>query len=167
MLELVGGSVVRVGDATVTVAENTHYTFAPGSEDAERYKSLALRFDLPDRSIVYTGDTGPSVAVEGLARGADLMVGEMIDVAATVAQLRRTMPEMPPVMLEATTRHLNAHHLSATQLGQLAARAGAKRLVVTHEVPGSIDASDLARYRADIAREFTGPVTIANDLDRF
>lgn len=58
VVEMIDGSVVRTNGFTVRTAENTHYSFAPGSEAANRFKSLSFRFDLPERSIVYTGDTG-------------------------------------------------------------------------------------------------------------
>ena len=53
--------------------------FAPGSAEDRNYKSLSFRFDLPGRSIVYTGDTGPSAAVETLAKGADLLVSNFVE----------------------------------------------------------------------------------------
>ena len=45
-----------------------------GNTDRAEGVSLSYRFDLADRSIVYTGDTGPSKAVVALAQGADLLV---------------------------------------------------------------------------------------------
>ena len=56
----------------MTAASNSHYTFSPGSAEVAKFVSLSFRFDAPDRSIVYTGDTGPSENVERLARNADL-----------------------------------------------------------------------------------------------
>ena len=85
VVEITDGSVVKVGDVTVTAAQNTHYTFAPGSDLDHHYKSLSFRFDMPDRSIVYTGDTGPSTNVERLAKGADILVSEVSDIDRIVA----------------------------------------------------------------------------------
>ena len=81
--EIRDGARLSLDGFTVTAAENTHYSFPPGSDMDKRFDSLSFRFDLPDRSIVYTGDTGPSDAVTALARGADVLVSELID--ATVA----------------------------------------------------------------------------------
>jgi ribonuclease BN (tRNA processing enzyme) len=166
-IEIVGGSKVQIGDVQVTAAQNTHYSFAKDSPMDRRFKSLAFRLDLPERSIVYTGDTGPSGDVEVLASNADLLVSEMIDVAATVENVKRNSPTMPERALEQVVRHLTQHHLTAEQVGQLAARAQVKRVVVTHVVPGSIDSQQLTRYKAQIAKHFKGPVTVASDLDRF
>lgn len=167
VVELAGGGAVKLGDMAVTAAENSHYSFAPGSPEAARHKSLSYRFDMPGRSIVYTGDTGPSATVERLARRAGMLVSEMIDLEATLALVRRTTPGMPAPAFAAIRRHLADHHLSPEQVGRLAAAAGVSRVVVTHMVPGSHDPADLARYRAGISRHFRGPVSFAKDGDRF
>jgi ribonuclease BN (tRNA processing enzyme) len=74
---------------------------------------------------------------------------------------------MPAAMYEGVSRHLSAHHLSPEQVGEMAGRARVGRVVVTHIVPGSPSDADVARYKAAIARNFTGPAEIADDLDRF
>ena len=167
VVEMRDGDKAGLNGFTATAAENSHYSFAPGSEEAERFKSLSFRFDLPRRSIVYTGDTGPSARVEQLAKGADLLVSEMIDVGATVAKVRSNSPNMPPAMLQAVTRHLSDHHLTAEQVGDLAARADVKRVVVTHFVPGDASEGEKGAYVARIRGRFDGPAEIADDLDRF
>jgi ribonuclease BN (tRNA processing enzyme) len=116
---------------------------------------------------VYTGDTGPSAAVEALAKGADLLVSEMIDVDATLEVVRRNAPAMDASTLEAVARHLTLHHLTPVQVGELAARAEVKRVVATHLVLGAADPAAMARYKEEIASRYKGDVTIAADLDRF
>ena len=167
VVELVGGSSVSLPGARLSVVDNSHYSWPAGSDEARRFRSLSFRFDLPNRSIVYTGDTGPSPAVEQLAKGADLLVSEMIDLPATLENVRRNSPDMPPPAFEGVRQHLSRHHLSPEQVGELAARAAVKRVVVTHLVPGSMSAADKARYLADIRKNFAGPVEIANDLARY
>ena len=166
-MEIVGGSKVQIGDLQVTAAQNTHYSFQKESPLDRRFKSLSFRFDLPQRSIVYTGDTGPSTEVEALARNADLLVSEMIDVPATVENVKRNSPSIAEQALEQVVRHLTDHHLTSAQVGELAERANVKRVVLTHVVPGSIDPQQLARYKTEIAKHFKGDVTVASDLDRF
>lgn len=82
---------------TVTAAENSHYAL---TEFTSPQKSYALRFDATDRSVVFTGDTGESRAVEDLARGADILISEM----ATEADIAAVPP---PVQA-----HMRAEHLS-------------------------------------------------------
>lgn len=165
--ELTDGSRTDVAGVPVTAAQNSHYSFAPGSEPDRRFKSLSFRFALPDRVIAYTGDTGPSGAVERLARGADLLVSEMIDVAATVANVRRNTPDMSAGALAGLTRHLSEHHLTAHQVGEMAARAGVKQVVVTHLVATGATPQQMEALQADVEEAFKGKVTLAHDLDRF
>ena len=63
------GTIFQDANVKVTAVENSHFHFQPGSPGFGKYKSYAYRFDAPDRSIVFTGDTGPSDAVAGLAKG--------------------------------------------------------------------------------------------------
>ena len=165
--EIGGGDTVILGSTRITAVQNSHYSFAAGSEQDRRFKSLSFRFDTPGRSIVYTGDTGPSPAVERLAQGADLLVSEMIDVPATVANVRRNTPAMSAAALSDLTWHLSHHHLTPAQVGELAGRAKVKRLVVTHMVPGNLTPGAVAAYLKAVAANFAGPSEIADDLDRF
>ena len=167
VIELRDGETLAVDGMRITAAQNSHYDFAPGSIEDRNYKSFSLRFDLPDRSIVYTGDTGPSPAVEQLAKGADLLVSEMIDMGGTLAAVDRNSPDMPPEARRQLEQHLSTHHLTPGAVGQLAARAGVGALVITHFAAGTPDPDRTARYLADIRTHFAGRVTLANDLDRF
>lgn len=84
------GAIFARDGLTVTAVENTHYAL---TDFASPQKSYALRFDTAERSIVFTGDTGESRAVEDLARGAEVRVSEMVtdaDIAAVPLRCRRT-----------------------------------------------------------------------------
>jgi ribonuclease BN (tRNA processing enzyme) len=165
--ELIDGSVVALDGLSVTAAENTHFKIPENSAESEKAKSLSFRFDMEDRSIVYTGDTGPSEAVEKLARNADLLVSEMMDIPAVLEIIRKVNPNMPQQQLDRIEWHFRAHHLLPRQVGELAANAGVKRVVVTHMVPNINNEAMAERYRAEIAEAFDGDIDIANDLDRF
>lgn len=166
VVELAGGATVRVGDMTVRTAQNTHYDFAPGSAEDGAYKSLSYRFDTTGRSIAYTGDTGPSPAVVALAKGADLLVSEMIDLDLTLAKVAQNSPNMPGPARAKLVEHLSTHHLTPEAVGALAGAAGVRAVAVTHFAGGS-DPARTAEYRARIARTFRGRLALANDLDRF
>jgi ribonuclease BN (tRNA processing enzyme) len=71
------GLVFEDANIKVTAVENTHFHFQPGSPGYGKYKSYAYRFDAPDRSLVFTGDTGPSDAISVLAKGADMLISEV------------------------------------------------------------------------------------------
>lgn len=158
---------VQVDGMTVTVRSNSHYSFVPGSDLAARFQALSLRFDLPGRSIVYTGDTGPSTAVEELAQGADLLIAEMMDVPLIVANVRKANPNMPEPALKNMATHLRDHHLLPKDVGEMAARANVKGLVVTHFAGAEPTSAKHYEYIREIAENYDGPFTIANDLEAF
>ncbi|WP_294334229.1 MBL fold metallo-hydrolase [uncultured Sphingomonas sp.] len=165
--EMVDGTTETLGGFTVRAAKNSHYSFPPGSAEDSHYQSLALRFDLPGKSIVYTGDTGPSPAVDALGRGADLLVSEMIDVPATMAAIARIQPNMPAAQRDAMAEHLTRHHLTPQQVGEMAKAMGVKQVVLTHLVIARADQAAIDRAIATIHQSFPGPVTAAQDLERF
>ncbi len=167
VVELRDRDSVEVDGMTVTVRSNTHYSFAPGSELADRFQALSLRFDLPGRSIVYTGDTGPSAAVEELAQGADLLVAEMMDVPLIVSNVREANPNMPEPALNNMATHLRDHHLLPRDVGEMAARADVGSLVVTHFAGAEPTTVAHYEYIKTIVQYYEGPVVIANDLDAF
>ena len=165
--ELVDGAIIELDGLEVTVAENTHFKIPENSGVAEKAKSLSFRFDMDDRSIVYTGDTGPSEAVEKLARNADILVSEMMDIPAVLDAIRKVNPNMPQRQLDGIEWHFRAHHVLPHQVGEMAANAGVDQVVVTHMVPNIENEEMAARYRTEIAKTFDGKIVIANDLDRF
>ena len=167
VVELRDRDSVEVDGMTVTVRSNTHYSFIPGSDLAARFQALSLRFDLPGRSIVYTGDTGPSAAVEELAQGADMLVAEMMDVPLIVSNVRKANPNMPEPALNNMATHLRDHHLLPKDVGEMAARSGVGSLVVTHFAGAEPTTAEHYEYIRTIAQYYDGPFTIANDLEAF
>jgi ribonuclease BN (tRNA processing enzyme) len=149
------------------IVENTHYSFAPGSPQFGRYASLPFRFDLADRSILYTGDTGPSDAVNKLGHEADLLVAEIIDLDGLPGAMgpQRGDPDAGPSSV--TIQHLRTQHITPTQIGEMAHAMDVGSVVVQHLVIGNAGEEEKRGYVAEIGSVFDGPVTIANDLDRF
>jgi ribonuclease BN (tRNA processing enzyme) len=165
--EIVQGSIIELDGVTVSVAENSHFSVPENSGAAEKAKSLSFRFDLANRSIVYTGDTGPSKAIEELAKGADILVSEMMDIDAVLENIRRNEPDMPGRQFEGIEWHLRAHHVLPSQVGEMATNAGVKQVVVTHVAPNVSTDEQASRYLSEIGEFFDGKAVIANDLDRF
>lgn len=166
VIEMVDGNTAQVGPMKVTARQNSHYSFAPGSDLDKRYKALSFRFDAPGRSIVYTGDTGPSPSVDELAEGADLLVAEMIDLDRILGPVQNRARQ-PNATGQDMPRHLTEHHITPDQVGEMAAHAKVGSLVVTHLVALNVTAADLLGYVATIGKHYAGPVMIANDLDVF
>ncbi|MGH3463195.1 MAG: MBL fold metallo-hydrolase [Kribbellaceae bacterium] len=90
--------------------------------------AYAMRVEYDGRVLVYSGDTGPTDALVELARGADVLLCE--------AAMREDEPELPPDL-----------HLTGSQAGDVAARAGVGRLIVTHVPPWYDRASQAAAAR--------------------
>lgn len=151
---------------TVRAVENSHYSYEPGSDQARRSKSLSFRIDAPGRSMVYTGDTGPSDAVTALAQGADLLVSEVQDLPALEALIRRQAPNMPAPLLAQLLEHLRTHHLSPEDVGTIASTAGVGRVVLTHLGPGVSAEQAEGLFVPGVARAYRGPVVVARDLER-
>ena len=163
--EITDGSTFTVGPAKATAAINSHYsTFAPGTAEAQKFQSLSYRFDMADRSIAFTGDTGPSTNVERLARGVDLLVSEIGDPEIAVDQIKAMRPDLPAFATSAIKQHFEKEHLSPENVGLLAQAAEAKAVVVTHN---PLEGAQMAAARPRISAHFSGPVAFANDLDNW
>ena len=78
--EVQPGMIFQDENIKVTAVENSHFNFQPGSPGYGKYKSYSYRFDTPDRSIAFTGDTGPTEAISTLAKDADLLISEVTSV---------------------------------------------------------------------------------------
>ena len=129
-------------------------------------RSYSLRFDTPDRSIVVTGDSGPSDAIAKLAKGADILVSEVIDPAGALA-LSASRFHFSPAQMAPLVRHMSKEHLTPEEIGKIANRAGVKMVVLTHFSPGFDTETDMRRYTAGVRLFFKGPVVAGRDLDEF
>lgn len=131
VIEVRSGDTVRLGPLTVTMTANSHFDH-DGKKGEQPAQSLSYRFQLGDRSITYSGDTGPSDAVTALARNTDILVSEVIDLEAIMASIRQRRPDMDATTFSQMQTHMATHHIVATDLGRLASEAGVGRLVLTH-----------------------------------
>ena len=108
---------------------------------AHNPESMAFRITTPQgRSVVYSGDTDACDGLVTLAAGADVMICE----SAFPDELR-----VPG-------------HLTPSLAGEMARRAGVKKLVLTHFYP-QCDAVDMA---AQCRKTWQGPLELAEDLMR-
>jgi ribonuclease BN (tRNA processing enzyme) len=143
-----GGPVMQDERVKVTSARVPH----PEIKDA-----FAYRFDGPDRSIVISGDTAPSYAVVALAKGADVLVHEVLH-----GERVRNTP--PPTSNAATIlKHVLAAHTSNEVVGEIAAKAGVKKLVLSHFVPDDPSITD-EMWLAPIRKQFSGEIVLGKDL---
>lgn len=172
VVELTDGSKVTLDDIQVSVSRNSHFILAEKEGDS-KVRGLSFRFDLPDRSIVYTGDTGPSDDVTKLAMGADVLMTEIMDAEVSLKKAQAVAAREDPNLLQklaitfasgALKQHFERQHLSPEEVGLMAKRARVKSLVITHNaLPDEL----IDEARDKIARNYSGPVSFATDLQVF
>jgi ribonuclease BN (tRNA processing enzyme) len=143
------GLVMRDDNVTVTAALVDHPPVVP---------AFGFRFDAVDRSIVISGDTGPSENLVKLAKGADVLVHSALFVPA----VDRLVARVPNA--SALKASIIAHQTSAEDAGRTAQAAGVKTLVLSHLVPAD-DPEVTERMWIDAARtHFQGSVIVGKDL---
>lgn len=157
--------VYRNGPLHVSAVTNEHYHFVAGSAAARSARSYSYRIDMNAASVVYSGDTGPSQNLVRLAKDADLLVSEVMDLNA----IRRSLEAegLPQSVFEGVMAHLKASHLIPADVGEIAAAAHVGSVVLTHLVPGVDGDPNTLGYVAGLARTYRGSVIVASDLQRF
>ncbi len=144
-----GGPVMRDENVSVTAALVEHPLVKP---------AFAYRFDCPDRSIVFSGDTRPSPNLVRLAKGADVLVHEVMYLPA-IDRLIAADPKAATLR-----RHLLDSHTTTEDVGRIATEAGVKTLVLSHFVPGGEPAIPDEVWRAAVRPHFAGELIVGHDL---
>ncbi|MEV0279329.1 MBL fold metallo-hydrolase [Streptomyces sp. NPDC050610] len=118
------------------------------------FPSLAFRFDTEHGSVTFSGDTRPTPNLVELARDTDLLVHEAMGDSSM---------EGPGIL----ARHMRRSHTALSQVGGVAQRIGARRLVLSHIGEKHDRPIDAARWTRTVKRTYDGPVTTGQDLMRF
>ncbi|MDQ8705560.1 MBL fold metallo-hydrolase [Streptomyces sp. LHD-70] len=118
------------------------------------FPSYAYRFDTPYGSVVFSGDTAPSDNLVRLARGADILVHEVIDLDFYDGQ----------GLDDALLDHLRVSHTDVTEVGPLAERAGVGTLVLSHIVPADPALVGRGSWARRAGQGFGGRVVVGEDL---
>jgi ribonuclease BN (tRNA processing enzyme) len=160
--------LVSVGVQEVTVAgpvtqDDNVQVSAVVVEHPPVKPALAYRFDFKDRSIVFSGDTAASDAVAKIAKGADVLVHEVMYVPAVEKYIKEQIAKGRPVKYEPDMAHMKADHTPLEEVGRIAHEAGVKTLVLSHLVPAVDSISDNI-WRAGAATYFKGEIIIGKDL---
>ena len=119
-----------------------------------RLEAFGYRIDTPTRSIVISGDTRPSETLIKMATGVDVLIHEVIPSGDVKLGNRPSVD---------WAKYIAEHHTTSLQLGELAARARPKLLIVSHNTRRESSEQVLANIR----RAYNGNVVIAQDLQRF
>ena len=105
-------------------------------QHAPVFPALGYRFDTPTGSVAFSGDTGACPNIGRLARGADVLVHEILDVGPMTERIMR-LPNGEQVL-----NHLASSHSSAEQVATHATAAGVREVVLSHLVPGDFEFSN-------------------------
>lgn len=146
--EYTEGDVMTVDGVKVTALRNVH---PPVTE------SFALKFAFPDKTIVFSGDTAYFPPLAEFAKGADILVHEVMYAPALEALLRRN-PNAPTLMA-----HLKASHTLTDEVGRIATQAGVKKLVLSHLTPADDPAVTAQVWAEAVHQTWKGELVVAHD----
>lgn len=153
------GPVYQDDLVTVTAQENCHFHPDPAGGARSEDRSYAYRIQTPDKVVVFSGDTGKCEAMIEFARGADILVHEVVDLPSIEKKLRQ---ELPPLLAQGLYQHMIQDHTTAEDVGHLAQAAGVKEVVLTHLIPGRDEPDSL--FITGARKFYQGQIRVARDL---
>ena len=143
------GPVMQDENVRVTAALVNHPPVVP---------SFAYRFDTPQTSIVFSGDTTPWDNLIKLAKGADILVHEVLH-KPSLAKLLARVPNADRLL-----EHIVASHTTHIDVGKVAKEAGVKTLVLTHFVPADDPSVTEEMWTEGPRQNFGGKIIVGKDL---
>lgn len=143
------GLVIQNEDVKVTTCRVLH----PPIE-----QSYAYRFDTKDRSVVISGDTAYAPELADFAKGADVLVHEVMYLPGVELLIKR-LPNARRLR-----EHLLAAHTLTEDVGKIAAQAGVNTLVLSHFVPGDDPSITDEHWSEGVRKHFKGRIIVGKDL---
>ena len=138
--EVTPGLVYRDSNVTITAFRVPHGSWR---------SALGYRIDARGRSIVISGDTGPTEAIVDACHGCDVLVHEVYS--------KKGFDRLD----SASRRYHSTFHTSALELGDLATRAKPKLLLLTHILFFGETADEIL---AEVRSRYAGQVIAGVDL---
>ena len=147
--------VLQEGDLEITAFSVDHAPIHPAVGYRIRYKG---------RSVVLSGDTKKSAAVQREAKGVDLLVHEALS-ERLMAILENAAAVAGRPQLKKVFNDILNYHTTPEQAAELARDAGARFLLLNHIAPAlPLPGMDKA-FLGDAPAIFGGPVRIGSDGD--
>lgn len=130
------------------------------------HPAVGYRFDYKGRSLVISGDTGPTATVEKFAAGVDLLAHEALS-TDLVAMLGGAADGAGRANLGRVMHDIQDYHTTPVQAATIAARAGVAHLVFTHITPPLPNRLLNRLFLQGVGDVFGGTVTVSRDGDLF
>jgi ribonuclease Z len=115
---------------------------------------LSYRFEAEGRALVVIGDGAPTDRMVPLATGADVLLMH-VGVAALIEEQLGQTPEQEAIIAK--------HHATPEQIGEVAAAAAVRVVVMSHIVPPMAPEAALVE---GVSERFTGRMLVGEDLMR-
>lgn len=128
--------------------------------------AVGYRFDYKGRTVVISGDTRASAAVEREARGVDLLVHEGLS-PRLVALMQSGFARHARTAYAQVMADIRNYHTPPEEAAAIAQRAGVRMLVFNHIVPPLPTRLLDARFLGDATARFNGPIRVGVDGDWF
>ncbi|MDE0661667.1 MAG: MBL fold metallo-hydrolase [Gammaproteobacteria bacterium] len=137
------GIVVEDNGLVITAFAVNHEPITP---------AYGYRFDYRGRSVVVSGDTVVTDSLEAAARGADLLLHDVLSmrIVGTMQAAATAVGASRPAKIFSD---IPTYHAHAVELGPLAERTGVRMLAVYHFVPPPVNYLMERIYRHDLPGE--------------
>jgi ribonuclease Z len=142
--EFAEGRIWDAGGVRIAAFEVDHRPMRP---------AFGFLFEAEDCRIAFSGDTTVCDNLIAWAKSADLLVHECF--------IHQEMVARRGGRVDQGLENVAAYHTLSSEVGKVAARAGARALLLTHFVPVAFDRDPLL---AEVTAEFAGPLVVGEDL---
>lgn len=144
VVEFTAGLVHKGGGVRISAVEVDHRPVVP---------AYGFVFEAGGKRLVFSGDTRYCPALIEAAQGCDVLVHECF--------IHGGMKPVPGMRTQEGIDAVASYHTLSSEVGPIAAEAGAKCLVLNHFVPVRFDKAALL---AEVRQSYAGPIVLGEDL---
>lgn len=154
---------LRAGQDAVTVLERDGLVItAFAVQHAPVEPAFGYRFDYKGRSVVISGDTAPSPALEAASRGAEVLVHEALN-PEMVGWMGAILAAAGNARGAQIMKDIVDYHTTPVQAAAIAERAGVRLLLLNHIVPPVPVRIMEPYFLAGVDAAFAGETLLARD----